>query len=547
VSNFEALQKKNFRTSLLLVFSLFAVLSFVVYAFGQFVGGASSGVLTLFAVGVSAGSAGLSWWTSDRLVLLMTKARIVGSEEAPLLHNVVEEVAIAAGLPKPRVAVVDDPAPNAFATGRDPAHAVVAVTSGLLERMDRDELQAVVAHEMAHVANRDTLMMSVAAATAGVIALLGDIAFRVMHRTMREERRRDGGEILLLPVAVLAPVAAAILKAAISRSREGLADATAVEFTRNPSALRSALGKLAADSTVVRARSRSVAHLWIECPLDRTSALNRLYTTHPPITDRIAAIWRLEGGAGAPPPIPGYAPDPRETETLPSGFFLLVWSGISFLVAILVGPLLYGVGGVTLSVLGVTLSVLSSGVTPALAFQAWRRLRTTTEGLRWTSMAILGVVISGGLLYIDAISSPTNHDAYAIGAGALVTCAFLINDRRGGRKTKKRRSSDILAPAMTTVNPSEPAPTSRPVGGPESLRDETGGSAPVQPGVGAGRIENSKIMQATTKRRTPDMLEETRTALSATWVKVVIGLFAALLGVPFILTAILGVLKKLGL
>lgn len=540
MSNFEALQKKNFRTSLLLVFLLFAVLSFVVYAFGQFVGGVSSGVLTLFAVGVSAGSAGLSWWTSDRLVLLMTKARIVGSEQAPLLHNVVEEVAIAAGLPKPRVAVVDDPAPNAFATGRDPEHAVVAVTSGLLERMDRDELQAVVAHEMAHVANRDTLMMSVAAATAGVIALLGDVAFRVVHRTWREERRRDGGEMLLLPVAVLAPVAASILKAAISRSREGLADATAVKFTRNPSALRSALGKLAADSTVVRARSRSVAHLWIECPLDRTSALNRLYTTHPPITDRIAAIWRLEGGAGAPPPIPGYAPDPRETETLPSGFFLLVWSGISFLVTILVGPLLYGVGGVTLS-------VLSSGVTPALAFQAWRRLRTTTEDPRWSNVAILGVVVSGGLLFVDVISSPTLGDAYAIGAGALVTCAFLINDRRGGRKTKKRRSSDILASAMTTVNPSEPAPPGRSAGGPESLHGETGGPAPFQPGAGAGRIESSKITQATTERRTPDVLEETRTARAATWVKVVIGIFAALLGVPVILIAILGVLEKLGL
>lgn len=307
VTNFEGLQKKNFRRSLLLVATLFLVLTALVYMLGAFFGGVSSGSLTVFAVLFSAGSAGLSWWQSDRLVLAMTKARIVEAHEVPQLHNVVEEVAIAAGLPKPRVAIVDDPAPNAFATGRTPERAIVAVTTGLIAQMDRDELQAVVAHEMAHVANRDTLVMSVAAATAGVIALIGDLAFRFTLGSRGSSRNRQGGSssLMFLPVLILAPFAAGLLKAAISRSREGLADATAVEFTRNPAALRSALGKLAADSTVVRARSSSVAHLWIECPLDGSSALNRLYSTHPPIADRIAALWRLEGGAGAPPPIPG--------------------------------------------------------------------------------------------------------------------------------------------------------------------------------------------------------------------------------------------------
>jgi len=305
MSNFEVQQRQNLRRSLLLVSALFVVLAGLIYALGAYLGGVSSGALAAFAVLVSAGSSGLSWWQSDRLVLAMTKAKIVEAEQAPQLHNVVEEVAIAAGLPKPRVAIVEDPAPNAFATGRDPSRAIVAVTSGLLERMDREELQAVVAHEMAHIANRDTLMMSVAAATAGVIALIGDLALRLAGGRSRRRNSRSGGGaiIVLILFAILAPLAAGLLKAAVSRSRESLADGTAVKYTRNPTALRTALEKLAADSTVVRARSSSVAHLWIECPLNKASALDRLFSTHPPLKDRIAALWQLEGGVGAPPPV----------------------------------------------------------------------------------------------------------------------------------------------------------------------------------------------------------------------------------------------------
>lgn len=304
MSNFEVQQRQNLRRSLLLVFALFAVLAGLIYGLGTYLGGFSSGTLALIAGLVSVGSSGLSWWQSDRIVLAMTGAKIVEAEQAPQLHNVVEEVAIAAGLPKPRVAIVDDPAPNAFATGRDPSRAIVAVTSGLLARMNRDELQAVVAHEMAHIANRDTLMMSIAATTAGMIALIGDLALRLGGGRSRSRGKKGGGGApMLLIFAILAPIAALLLKAAISRSREGLADGTAVKYTRNPTALRSALEKLAVDSAVVRARSSSVAHLWIECPLDQKSSLNRLFSTHPPLSDRIAAIWKLEGGVGAPPAI----------------------------------------------------------------------------------------------------------------------------------------------------------------------------------------------------------------------------------------------------
>jgi len=409
MANFEVLQRRNFRRSLLLVAALFAVLTALVYAVGTSIGGVSSGVLTAFAVAFSAGSSALGWWQSDRLVLVMTKAKIVEPERAPQLHNVVEEVAIAAGLPKPRVALVDDPAPNAFATGRTPDRAVVAVTTGLLERMDRDELQAVVAHEMAHVANRDTLVMSVAAATAGVITLISDLLFRfIFLKSVKNRNKKDGAItlpplILLTPLLLLAPFAAALLKAALSRSREGLADATAVEFTRNPSALRSALEKLAVDSTVVRQRSASVAHLWIESPLDLSVALNRRYETHPPITDRIAALWRLEGGVGAPPPIPGYAEPWQEPPTKRKGMGLLTSAAASG------APLLFLATRETLDSGPRGLALLLSLATFGQAGLAARRLRESDAHVFWIKIAQLLTVLAGLLVwpaFIAAAFSP---------------------------------------------------------------------------------------------------------------------------------------------
>lgn len=491
MANFEALQRRNFRRSLLLVAALFVVLTALVYAVGTFVGGVSSGVLTVFAVVFSAGSSALSWWQSDRLVLTMTKAKIVEPEQAPQLHNVVEEVAIAAGLPKPRVAVVDDPAPNAFATGRDPEHAVVAVTTGLLERMDRDELQAVVAHEMAHVANRDTLMMSVAAATAGVIALIGDFAFRLARGSARGGRSRKGGggALLLLPLAVLAPFAAGLLKAALSRSREGLADATAVEFTRNPAALRSALGKLAADSTVVRARSSSVAHLWIECPLDLSSPLNSLYSTHPPITERIAALWRLEGGAGAPPPIPGYAPDHREAEGSVHGFGLLVGAGALFVMG-----LSAGVYGQAAAMLG-KICMLGS---PVLAFAAYQRLRKTPAGSRWASLALLALLVSGG----TAAQHLGSSGMLGVGAMFLALLVFLAGRRRStGSGTSQQVSGDFLSSAVHALDARNAASSPAPAPKNGVLRD--------------GPVKNTE-------------LESWAAAASAKWVKWTIGIAAVI-------------------
>jgi heat shock protein HtpX len=234
----------------------------------------------------------------------MTGAKVIDHDTAPQLFNLVHEITIASGLPMPKVAIVEDEAPNAFATGRDPEHAVIAFTTGILKVMDREQLQGVAAHELAHVANRDTLVSAVAATTAGAIALMSDFLLRI---TMFGGSRRDnnGGSnplvlVAALVAALLAPLAAVLLKAAISRKREALADATAVAFTRNPTGLRRALETLAADSTVVHQKSNAVAHLWIESPLDNNIA-SKLFATHPAIEDRISSLRALEKSGQEPP------------------------------------------------------------------------------------------------------------------------------------------------------------------------------------------------------------------------------------------------------
>jgi len=210
------------------------------------------------------------------------------------------------------VYVVHDPAPNAFATGRTPETAAVAATTGLLEKMDRAELEGVMAHEIAHIRNGDIRVMTVAVATAGAIALIADVFFRIVYwnvltgsSSRRRNDRNDGGTnaILILAavvLAILAPLAASLLRAAVSRSREALADATAVELTRYPTGLRSALEKLDHDVTVVQHTSHATSHLWIESPDDHENKrggrwVNDLFSTHPPLSDRINLLRAMEG------------------------------------------------------------------------------------------------------------------------------------------------------------------------------------------------------------------------------------------------------------
>jgi heat shock protein HtpX len=295
--SFRGMAMANRRKTYLLLAGMGALVWVVVYAALTYFGRGTS-VIVPIAVGIALVSVWGSYYASDSIVLRITGARLIQESDNPKLFDLIHEVTIASGLPMPKVAVVTDVAPNAFATGRNPEHAVIAFTTGILDVMDRDQLQGVIAHEMSHVGNRDTLVSAVAATTAGAIALLSDFLTRMLwfgggRRDSRDSNSNPVALVVSLVVLILAPLAAVLLKSAISRRREALADATAVSFTRNPAGLRSALEVLAADTTVVQQRSTAVAHMWIESPLD-SKAVSRLFSTHPPIEERIAALRAME-------------------------------------------------------------------------------------------------------------------------------------------------------------------------------------------------------------------------------------------------------------
>jgi heat shock protein HtpX len=306
-TDFRQLQARNRRTTWLLLLASFVLLAVVsgVISFVT-VGGIAA---VAFALIFSFGTTFAAYRASDTIALRSTRAQPADPHEHARLHNLVEEMAIAAGLPKPRVYVVDDPAPNAFATGKDPEHAAIAATTGLIAKLDRSELQGVIAHEMAHIRNNDIRVMTVAVATAGAIALIADVFWHLLFfgGARGRSRSRDGNGVQavltiigFLFVTVLAPLAASLLRAAISRSREGLADASAVELTRHPEGLRRALEKLDADVTVVRRTSHATSHLWIEAPDDherhhKGRRFNDMFNTHPPLRERIDALRKMEG------------------------------------------------------------------------------------------------------------------------------------------------------------------------------------------------------------------------------------------------------------
>ena len=295
--NFRKLQLANRRKTIELLFGMGILVGVVVYAALTYFGKTGVGIVP-FAVGLALISVWGSYWASDTIVLRMTGAKQIQESDNPKLFALIQEVSIASGLSMPKVAIVEDSAPNAFATGRNPEKALIAFTTGILDVMDREELQGVIAHELSHVKNRDTLVSAVAATTAGAIAILSDFLTRMMwfgggRRDDRDNNQNPLALVFSLIILILAPLAAMLLRSAISRRREALADATAVAFTRNPAGLRRALEVLAADSTVVQQRSTAVAHIWIESPLDGSS-VSKLFSTHPPIEERIATLRRME-------------------------------------------------------------------------------------------------------------------------------------------------------------------------------------------------------------------------------------------------------------
>lgn len=299
--DFRKLQSANKIKSTQLLVGMAILVSLVIWALLTYLGKTGIGVVP-FAVGIALISVWGSYWASDTIVLTMTGARLITESENKQLYDLVAEICIAAGLPVPKIAIVEDSAPNAFATGRNQDHAVIAFTTGILQAMDREELQGVAAHELAHVANRDTLVSAIAATTAGALALLSDFMMRIMIFGGGGRRNSDDNDqnpialIASLIILILAPFAALLLRLAISRKREALADATAVAFTRNPTGLRRALEVLERDSTVVHQRSNAIAHIWIESPLDG-SKTSRLFSTHPPLSERITTLKAMEGAS----------------------------------------------------------------------------------------------------------------------------------------------------------------------------------------------------------------------------------------------------------
>jgi heat shock protein HtpX len=290
--------------------SAFLVAGFVLFvvAIGAVVGYLSGGgpfsllISAVIALAIAWGS----YWKSDSIALAVSRAKPADPETYQRLHNLVEGLCIASGLPKPRVYVIEDVAPNAFATGRNPRHAAIAVTTGLLDQMKRVELEGVIAHELSHIRNYDILVSTIAVTLVGTVAIMTDLAIRMMWwnggRARRAGDRNDSGNPLALigfVLLLLSPLIARAMQAAVSRRRETLADISACQMTRYPPGLISALEKLKADTTATHSASMATAHMWIEQPLSgvrdegRLGWFHRMFDTHPPLDERIALLKEL--------------------------------------------------------------------------------------------------------------------------------------------------------------------------------------------------------------------------------------------------------------
>jgi heat shock protein HtpX len=294
----------NKRRTAFLMVGFIAVVVVVGWAVGVLIGNGTGG--TIVALVIAAVFAFTSYWKSDAIALRMSRAVPADEVQYRRLHNLVEGLCIAGGIPKPRVYVIDDPAPNAFATGRNPKNAAIAFTSGLLEQMNRVELEGVVAHELSHIKNYDILVSTLAVTLVGTVAIVTDIAIRTMWwnggrvaRSGDHANRNNPLAFVGLALLIVAPLIARAMQAAISRRRETLADVSAVRMTRYPPGLIGALEKLQHDTTATHAASMATAHMWIEQPMSgvgdagKLGSWHKLFNTHPPLSERIALLREI--------------------------------------------------------------------------------------------------------------------------------------------------------------------------------------------------------------------------------------------------------------
>ena len=273
-----------------------AIIALLGYFVGEYFapGGGLAALPFAFALAVGSGLA--SYFAGDQIILAQSRAREIGPDQEKVLHDVVEALALGLGIPTPKLYVIEDSAPNAFATGRDPRHASVAVTRGLLDKMDRTELEGVIAHELSHVGNRDIRVMLLVTILVGTVALLADWMWRSFFWTRGGRRERDGGgnaiiAVIAIALALLTPIIATLIQLAVSRQREYLADASGALLTRYPSGLASALRKIAADPEPLEVANKATASLYIANPLkDAPAFFDHLFDTHPPIEERIRRL-----------------------------------------------------------------------------------------------------------------------------------------------------------------------------------------------------------------------------------------------------------------
>jgi len=301
MANLYTYQASNIRRTWLLFIVFIAVVLAIGYVFSEAYGDPS---FLIFAGIFSVVYSFISYWWSAGIALALARATPIEKRDNPMLYNVVENLTIAAGLPMPKIYITPEMQINAFATGRDPRHAAVAVTQGALARLNKTELEGVLAHELSHVGNRDILVSTVAAILAGIISLLADVFLRSVFWGGMGGRGRgrdnEAGQaffILAIILSILAPIGTMLIQLAISRRRESLADASGVLLTRYPEGLISALEKIAIDETPMRSAKDSTAHLWLDNPFkgEGVSWWHKLFMTHPPIQERIAALKAIEG------------------------------------------------------------------------------------------------------------------------------------------------------------------------------------------------------------------------------------------------------------